>query len=158
MNRLLIIPAIALLFATASYANSNEEKHEHGGKDYKAHKAEMLAKLPEEKRKMYEESMSKVKGNSKTTWENIKKLKEEQKAILTADKFNKSAYLEKSEEIKDLFNEKAEAKSAAIAELAEKFTKEEREVLAKISGKHGHHGWNKGDKKPSDDIEESKEE
>jgi uncharacterized membrane protein len=93
---------------------------------------EAISKLPAAKQKLVHDAMEKSKAENKELWTKGRQLREEQKSILTAEKFDKGAYLAKSKEIEDLHDKMAQNRSEAFASIAGQLTPEERVSLAKM--------------------------
>src|SRR5690348_7714875 len=101
IHQLLPTAALVASLALSGAAIANEPAAD-GAKKHHARFEETLAKLPEAKQKLFREAVEKTKAQNKDLWAQGKKLREEQKAILMAEKFDKAAYLAKAKEIDDL--------------------------------------------------------
>jgi hypothetical protein len=109
-------------------------------------------------------AMKKAHEDNKAVFEDLHKLHKERHDILAAKTFNKAAYLSVSAKIDAKRAQIQKAHTEVFASIADKFTPEEREHLARKFGHHdhGHHhgdwhhaGWKHGDEhqgwKHSDD-------
>jgi Spy/CpxP family protein refolding chaperone len=102
---------------------------------------ETVSKLPEAKQKIVREAMEKARAQNKELWAQSKKLRDEHKAILTAEKFDKAAYLAKAKEMSDLRSKMADNRNEAFASIAGQLTPEERLALVRHGGaRHGKGG------------------
>jgi uncharacterized membrane protein len=94
------------------------------------------SKLSDATKKMIQDTMQKVHADNQTTMDSLKKKREEMSAIMKAPKFDKSAYMAKASEIRDLHDKMAISRSEAFASVAEKMTAEERSAWADHTARH----------------------
>lgn len=94
-----------------------------------SHRQELIASLPKDKAEMLKKAQDTQKAKAEEIKNKVKALRKEQRNLLKEEKFNKDAYMKKSEEISKLESEKFISRSEATAELASKFTVSERKVL-----------------------------
>ncbi|MBE0427464.1 MAG: periplasmic heavy metal sensor [Nitrospirae bacterium] len=101
----------------------------------------LLTQLPADKETLFHQTMREVREKTANIREQIKQLKAEINDILIAPEFDEALFFEKTKRVQELHQIMREAKDEAIVKLAQKFTQEERKILAKlISQKHRHHG------------------
>lgn len=148
MKKILATTAIlsTLMLGSVAIAGDHEQcKYKHKGE----HVKEMLADLPAEKAELIKSFMQEMKEGRKEKWAAMKANRDEMRNLLTAEDFDKGAFISKALEI-DALHSKAKLKmSEKVADLAGKLSLEEREVLAKVierKMKHRHqkHGKHKG--------------
>lgn len=145
MKRLLATSALILTLA-AGAAQAGEGECKHGLKGmFKEQVEETLAKLPEDKATLFRDTMKGVKEQNKVKWEQLRTLREEKKAIVSAPTFDKDAYLAKTKEIQGIMGEMFTARNAAIADVLSQLTAEERATVVE-SISHRHHHKHGGDK------------
>ena len=89
---------ISLSVSGMAYADDHWDKKGEHGKFLE----EALAKLPEKDAAAFRETIKSAHEQEKASYEQTKKLHEELHAIVIAEKFDKAAYLAKSEEIQTL--------------------------------------------------------
>jgi len=151
MKKLLATSLMVLtLGANTAFAEAPEGKGTGGG--WEARKAEMeatLAKLPKEKADLVRASMEKQREAGKDRREKVRTLFKEAQDIMTADKFDKQAYLAKMKEINDLQTASHQARAESIADVASQLNADERRIMADTFGKHkgkgkGKHASRKG--------------
>ena len=87
--------------------------------------------LPPEKSKLYNETMKKAIEDSFDARKQIRKAYEEADALLTAEKFDKAAFLAKAAEIDDRYNKSRAKLNEAFASAINGFTQEERKEVLK---------------------------
>jgi len=146
MKKLIATTAIAIaMIGTATFACAEHHGRPHDGPP--PHVEEALAKLPKDKAELVRNTFKSLHESRKSDWEQFKKNREEMKALLVADKFDKAAYMAKAKEVDVLHSAKKLKFHETMAELAEKLTVEERKILQEAmpgkrphGGKHGHHG------------------
>ncbi len=127
--------ALSLALSGAAYAETPADK----GMKKAQHMEKGAPALPDDKAKLFRESMEKARTQNAGLMEKARALREEQKALLTAEKFDKAAYLAKSKEIGAVYTTISQNKHEAFASVAAQFTPEERKALAKSfhKGRHG---------------------
>jgi len=99
--------------------------------------------LPEEKRTMLHESMEKIHKQNAALREQGHKLHEDLSVLLKGDEFDKDAYLAKKTQL-DLVHDKMRKNAEKeFAEVAAKFSPEERKILAEMQNMRHHreHGY-----------------
>lgn len=89
------------------------------------------AKLSPEKAKLYNDTMKKAIEESVDSRAQIRKIYEEADALLTAEKFDKKAFLAKASEIDELYNKSRAKLNEAFASAINDFTQQERTELLK---------------------------
>lgn len=135
MKKLLALTALGMILA-ATPVMANDHQGKPGGR-----MEEALSKLPADKAELVRNSMKEGREEGKAERETLKKLFTEQKAIMVAPTFDKTAYLAKSKEISAVFAEVQTKRTERIADVASKLTAEERKVLADAhKGGKFHHG------------------
>lgn len=134
---------MASLLALPAWAGDKDaacgENHWHKGKQ---RFEQAISSLPAEKATLVRETMAKSKEKSTALKEESAKLHEEIRAISTAEKFDRSAFLAKRERLRAIRNEMGAAWDQAMADVGEKLTAEERRALAAAMPKR-HHGDDK---------------
>ncbi len=152
MNKLLSTTALvlSLTFSGMAHAAPDGDKP-HGARFME----EAISKLPPQKAEAFRNTLKQAHEKGKESREQSKKLHEELRAIMTAEKFDKSAYLAKTEELRVLREKKYKAKSAALATALSALTQEERTTIAdNMRKKHERHGKKiDGDDKPAGDAQ-----
>ncbi|MBI1274412.1 periplasmic heavy metal sensor [bacterium] len=150
MRKLLTTSAMLVALATSGMALAADDA-KHDGPP--SHMKEALAKLPESKRELVENTFKSMHEQGKASHEQMKKLHDELKAIMVAPTFDKAAYLAKHKQLAALRNQEMEKREQAMADLASKLTQDERKTLAdamphpgmhRPGGKFGKHA-DKGD-------------
>lgn len=132
MNKLLTAAALALAIAVGGFTVSSADDHKSG---FPKKFEEKISKLPKDKQELVKKSFEEGKAERKANWEKAKTLREEVKTILTAEKFDKDAFLAKSKEIAALKAESQTKGAERFADLASKMNVEERKILAEIMPK-----------------------
>jgi len=138
MKKLLTTTALVLSITVSgiAYANAGDK----GGRGEPAFMTEALAKLPAAKAEAFRTSMKKSHEGKKEEFGDIKKLHEEMKNILTAEKFDKVAYIAKGKEIQDKQEKMHAARTEAFANAVATLSQSERKTLADaLPGKGGRH-------------------
>ena len=97
----------------------------------KSPRDEMLSQLPPEKAKAYQDAIDQLHAKNKPLHEQVDKLQQDISALMTADNFDKSAYLAKNAELNKTYEQMHANTAETIAGLAEKFTADERKILEK---------------------------
>ena len=106
-------------------------------KDTQKEKAEHdSALLPPEKAKLYNQAMQKAVDENKDLRDQIRKAHEETDEILTAEKFDKTAFLAKAAELDKLYAKMRDKTNAAFISVVETFTQEDRKILVKARNDH----------------------
>lgn len=139
MKKLITTTALALALGGASLAFAAPPDGPRHGHERGMMQEEFLKGLPPEKAAMVKESMDKQREAGKATHEQMKKLRDEQKAILTADKFDRAAFLAKAKQIGELSAKRSAARAESIADVAAKLTPQERTMLAERFEKRRFH-------------------
>jgi len=107
------------------------------------YRAMVLSQLPPEKLAMYKAAIAQLRTKNKVLYDQIAKLQGDLSTILTAEKFDKPAYMAKVAEIDKIYTQTHTNTTEAIVGVAEKFTPEERKVLDSLHRTPGgatHHG------------------
>jgi len=108
-------------------------------RDHRQHAAESVATLPAEKRQLFEAAMQRVEQESGDLHEQISDARKEAASLLKAEPFNKAGYLAQIQHIHELRGQMMMHTAEAVAELATRFTPEERAVLATMLAEMFHH-------------------
>lgn len=87
-------------------------------------------KLPEDKAKEFAGAMRAAYDKNSETFEQTRALRKEISNLLTAEKFDKSAYIAKNNELSKLYEKMRTANTEAMANAASKLSQEERAMLA----------------------------
>jgi len=135
-----ILPAALLLtmLAASPVAYSNDippvdESHcEHN------HMDKLWSKLPEAKRTLLQESMTKAHASNQSLYEERRKLHDQLDNLLLADTFDKKTYLDKSAKSGVIAAKIKAGEEDAFASIAAKLTPEERKILVRLR-EIGHH-------------------
>lgn len=96
--------------------------------------------LPPDKAKMVEGAMHSVMEKNERLMERMHKLHEKLRAIGTADKFDKKAFLATGDEMAALHMKMEKNRTAMMASVAEKLSGSERRAMAKCMEGRFHHG------------------
>lgn len=96
--------------------------------------------LPPEKAKMAEGAMHSVMEKNKPLMERMRRLHEKMRALGTADKFDKKAFLATGDEMAALHMKMEKNRMAMMASVAEKLTASERRAMADCMESRFHHG------------------
>jgi transcription termination factor NusB len=94
--------------------------------------------LPIEKAKLYNEIMQKAIESNKDLRAQIHKAHDEADAIMTAEKFDKAAFLAKSAELDGLYAKQRAVMNDAFVSIMEKFSQEDRKTLIKARNERRH--------------------
>ncbi len=105
---------------------------------FKRHFTEIAAGLPPEKQKMLMDAKMELHKESRATKRKIHKIRKEIGQILSAPRFDEQLFDKKVTELHDLHGEMAKGLAEVTKNLAQKFTPEERRVLAEILKKRPH--------------------
>ncbi len=135
MKKLLALTALGMVLAASPVMARDAQQGKPGGRFEEA-----LAKLPADKAELVRKSMEQGREEGQAEREKLKKLFTEQKAIMTAPKFDKAAYVAKSKEINAAFATVQAKRTERIADVASQLTQEERQVLAEARKGGRHHG------------------
>ena len=145
MKEFVLATLITALIMTSSitYAEQGDwkkQRHEHMEKE--------LSKLPKDKQELINKSMEEAKEQNKVSYEQIKKLRKEQREIVLAPSFDKSAYLEKAKQIEAIESKIATSRSERMANIDAQLTIDERKIVVDMFS-HGHKkdGHKNGDDK-----------
>jgi len=124
---------LTLAVSGAAYAQDDAGKGGHPGfHKMQQHREEVLSQLPPEKAKLFKDTMKQSREKNEATHEQIKKLRKEKDALLTAEKFDKDAYLAKNVEMDKLYDQMRANKDNAFVSVAAQFSPAERKILAKM--------------------------
>ena len=96
--------------------------------------------LPPEKAKMAEGAMHSVMEKNKPLMERMRKLHDKMRAIATADKFDKKAFMATGDGMAALHMKMEKNRTAMMASVAEQLTAAERRAMAKCMEGRFHHG------------------
>lgn len=134
LSHLLSTSAMLVTMAVSgiAYAADSGSNDHPGAQKWRAHREEVLSQLPADKAQLFKDTMKQSREKDKAVHDQIRKVFKERDAILTADKFDKKAYLAKSAEITKLFTQVHDNMTNSFVSVAEKFTPEERKILAKL--------------------------
>lgn len=151
------VPALAEDGGKASMAEGNGHHMMEKMEQWKERQEEMLSKLPADKAALVKKTQDELRDARKENRGQCKALREEAKALLTAETFDKSAYLAKMAEIQAKHAANYKARDEKIAELAAGMNAEERKVVADLFAAHKmkmrHKGKMEGDSDDEDDGE-----
>ena len=149
MKKLLTTTALMLSLAFSGMAYAHDDSH---GKDGHDGRPPFMDVLPKDKAAQFHDIMKQAHDKNMELVDQMHKLREERRAILTAPEFDKDAYLTKSEELtkfresmhKEMKANMKEAFATALGNLSQK----ERQAVAASMEKmhhghhrHGHHHW-----------------
>jgi Spy/CpxP family protein refolding chaperone len=128
--------------------------HGHEGSDKSASSMECrYGRLTETQRKLLHETMHRLHETNKKAFENMHKLHESLHRVLTADTFDKKAFLSVTADIQAKRAELETSRVQAFASIAGQFTPEQRKHLMRMFAHHRHHhhgmrhrgGWQHGE-------------
>jgi uncharacterized membrane protein len=142
MKKLIATTAIAIVLGCFS-ANANDADNGADG-PHRHYMQDVIAKLPQDKADLFKDSMAKVHEQNKEQMGKIKTLYGDLRTILTAPKFDKSAYLKKAGEIAKLQEKMHKNRTEAFADVATKLNQDDRQTLAEGLEHHGHHDHKSG--------------
>lgn len=91
--------------------------------------SDALAKLPPEKAQMFDEVMRRNIDANRATQNKLRTVYIDLRKNFTADTFNKADFLARSAEARELQNALRESLDKDLAEVIDKFSKEEREII-----------------------------
>jgi uncharacterized membrane protein len=108
--------------------------------------------LSDEKSSILKTAMSKARADNKQLNEQIKAKRKDLAALMKAEKFDKAAFLAKNVEVQELISKAARARTEAMATVAEKFSVQDRKILAerfekRKEGRGGHDEGKKANEK-----------
>lgn len=92
--------------------------------------AEKLDALPEEKRALFEDVMKKTENDTQDLREALMDSRKRAGKLLKAEPFDRAAYMKEMQKGHELRGQMMQRMAASMADLAEKFTPEERAALA----------------------------
>lgn len=139
MKKILATTALAVMLGISSMAMAGN--HE----DHKIKMEAALAKLPDEKAALVKRHFKEMRAEHRANRESYEKHRDEMKALLTASKFDKQAFVAKAKELASKHSSLKVKGAERLADLASKLNQEERKVLADILPKHGHKKGHKKD-------------
>ncbi len=93
------------------------------------HMQEAISTLPQDKQELVKKSMQEGREANKASFEQMRALRKEINEILTAEKFDKDAFLSKSKALEALQDKMAANRMERIADLASQLTQEERKAV-----------------------------
>lgn len=99
---------------------------------------EIAKKLPADKYKLYQEAMERRKDANHALREKLGEARKRSVNLLKAEPFNRQAYLAEMQNMQSLRGELMGQMAKSVADLAEKFTPEERAILADTFRRPGH--------------------
>jgi len=106
--------------------------HRFGGKHtLKRYGAELAMKLPEDKEKLFFETMKQVQMENREIRKQLRETREKAISILTAPEFDETAYQIEVETLHELRGRMMNGLAEATKELGTHFNQEERNALAK---------------------------
>jgi uncharacterized membrane protein len=108
-----------------------------------------FAQLPAEKGKLYKDALQQINAKNQPLHEQLDKTRDEMKAIMLAEKFDKAAYVAKSAEMDKLYGQMRANSVEAIASVAAQFTPAERKILEELHQEPKHKEYGNSQKKPS---------
>jgi len=91
----------------------------------------IIATLPQEKRALYEDAMDKAEAENKTLHEAFVSSRRASGKILRTEPFDRAAYMAEMQKAHEIRGQMMQRMANSVAELAGKFTPEERAILAK---------------------------
>ena len=143
-NRILLVSALALSLSAGlaladDTAGSAAKSRFPGWHNYREH---VISQLPADKAQLYRDSMKKAHEENQARFDEEDKLEIELHDILTADKFDKKAFLDKTSQLQAVREKISQSMSESFASVAAQMTPDQRQVLAKLrrSGKPHTHG------------------
>ena len=137
MKKMLAVLVLISVISISSLGYTYDGKR--SGTEHPRHS--LLNQLPQEKKMLFHQTMLEAREITVNIRQQIKELKAEIKNILTAPEFNDALFLEKVQNVQELYIMMKQARNDAIVKLAKEFTQEERRILAAlVSEKHRHRG------------------
>ena len=159
MRKLLSTTALVFTLAISGVAYANDDWHGKG--DHKGpppYIEEALSKLPEEDAAQFRNTMKQSQEKGKTIFEQMHKLHEDLHGILTAEKFDKAAYIAKNKELTKLHDKMHANMTEAFATAAAQLSQDDRKILADAMKNKWHHHHDEAQKsdgdKPSSDNDQ----
>lgn len=134
----IVILAIGIMVLTCVLVFASDERFP-PGPGVRIPLPELLTQLPAEKEMLFHQTMREVRERTAGIREKLRKTETEIKGILTAKEFNETLFREKTKTMQELHNQMREAMEEAIVKLAQRFTAEERKILAELTPPHGNH-------------------
>jgi len=132
------MPSTAPVSATSTASSANSASSS-SSKSAQKEKVQMdSAKLSPEKAKLYNDTMQKAIDDNKEVREQIHKAFQEADNIMTAEKFDKAAFLAKAKELDQLYAKMRDKNNEAFVSVVEKFSQEDRKILLKARNEHRH--------------------
>lgn len=98
---------------------------------------ELVAKLPADKQKIYQDAINKAQEDSAELHEKFDEARKQAGNLLRAEKFDRDAYLAQIKTMHDLRGQIMQKIANAVADIAGQFTPQERAILADIFRKSG---------------------
>lgn len=144
MKKLLTTTALVFTMAMAGMAYADKGS-EHGGwhDGPPPFMEEAINKLPAAKAEAFKATMKKSHEKNEKLSAQSKKLHEEMRAIVTAEKFDKAAFLAKSGELQKVHDQMHVSMTESLAEALSSLSQDERKTLSDNmhfgSGEHHHH-------------------
>lgn len=136
MKKLLITSAFAtlLMASTPAFADLMDRKAAPEDQEVDLYEAmqEEFATLPADKQELVKKTAAENRKDIEAAFKKIKPLREELRAIVTAPSFDKKAFLAKTQQVQELLGQLRSGNVSRIADLAEKLTADERNVLVGI--------------------------
>jgi uncharacterized membrane protein len=137
MRNILSTTALILAMTSAANAYAHDDSK---GKGNHAFMEETLSKLPEQDATQFRNTMKQAYEKDQAQRDQAHKLHEEISGILTADKFDKSAYVAKSKQLEKLHDKMHADMTEAFATAVAQLPQDERATLAAgMHHKHHHH-------------------
>jgi Spy/CpxP family protein refolding chaperone len=104
--------------------------------------AKAMQTLPPEKADMIRKSMHKLREVNHSKHEQLHALREKQKTLIAADKFDKAAFLANARKERLIRGQMEAYRTTVMADNLAKLTAQERrDFLAAMPHPHGKHGW-----------------
>ncbi len=116
------------MLASVAFAESRE----------KAQISAEAATLSPDKAKLYNDTLKAASDSNKDLRDKIHKAHDESDAIMTAEKFDKAAFLAKQAELDGLYSQVRTKMNAAYVSVVEKLKQDERKILIKTRNDNRH--------------------
>jgi uncharacterized membrane protein len=97
----------------------------------------MVEKLPEDKRKIYHDAIARAEKDNAELREQFDDARKQSAAILKASKFDREDYLKQISILHELRGKIMQNTAGAVSDIADKFSPDERAILADIFRKSG---------------------
>jgi len=139
INKLIFTTSLltSLTLSGLAYAQMSPIPDASSGKESPKQKSEQTpAQLSPEKAKQYNDTMQLAADSNKELRAQIHKAHEEADAIMSAEKFDKKAFLAKAAELDQLYGKMRATMNDAFVSVAEKFSQEDRKTLLKVRNEH----------------------